>query len=184
VGTGNAVALTGRPDGYFRNETIKILMPPKLRAVERGLRTAGLGRQIDDFILSMNRAAERSAPLAKDIFWSAIRDMSFDDARHILGGGDTAATEYFRGKTSDELAIAFRPVVEHAMNEVGASRRWDELMRRARSVPFVRIQTLDINAYVVTQALDGLFHVLSEEERKIRTDPAARVTSLLKDVFR
>jgi hypothetical protein len=184
VGTGNAVALTGRPDGYFRNETIKILMPPKLRTVERGLRTAGLGRQVDDFIQSMNRAAERSAPLAKDIFWNAIRDMSFDDARHILGGGDTAATEYFRGKTSDELTVAFRPIVEQAMSEVGASRRWDELMRRARSVPFVRAQALDINAYVVTQALDGLFHVLSEEERKIRTHPAARVTSLLKEVFR
>jgi hypothetical protein len=184
VGTGNAVALTGRPDGYFRNETIKILMPPKLRTLERGLRTAGLGRQVDDFILSMNRAAERSAPLAKGIFWNAIREMSFDDARHILGGGDTAATEYFRGKTSGELTTAFRPVVEQAMNEVGASRRWEELMRRARSVPFVRAQALDINAYVVTQALDGLFHVLSEEERKIRTDPAARVTSLLKEVFR
>jgi uncharacterized protein DUF4197 len=184
VGTGNAVALTGRPDGYFRNAAIKIVMPPQLRRIESGLRTAGLGRLVDDFIVSMNRAAERSAPLAKDIFWNAIRQMTFDDARRILGGGDTAATVYFRGKTSDELTTAFRPVVEESMNEVGASRRWEELMRRARSVPFVRIQTLDIDAYVVTKALEGLFHVLSEEERKIRTDPAARVTSLLKQVFR
>jgi hypothetical protein len=184
VGTGNAVQLTGRPDGYFRNEAIKILMPARLRTIEKGLRTAGYGRQVDDFILSMNRAAERAAPTAKDIFWNAIRQLTFDDARHILSGGDSAATEYFRRKTSDELTVAFRPVVEQSMNEVGATRRYQDLTRRAQSVPFVHIQTLDIGAYVVAKALDGLFHVLSEEEKKIRTDPAARVTSLLKEVFR
>ena len=184
VGTGNAVHLTGRPDGYFRNEAIKIPMPAQLRTIEKGLRRVGYGRQVDDFILSMNRAAERAAPLAKDIFWTAIRRLTFDDARHILGGGDTAATEYFRGKTSGELTVAFRPVVEQAMNQVGASRRYQELTGRAKSVPFIHLQTVDIDAYVVAKALDGLFHVLGEEERKIRTDPAARVTSLLKEVFR
>jgi hypothetical protein len=184
VGTGNAVQLTGRPDGYFRNAAIKILMPEKLRTIEKGLRRVGYGRQVDDFILSMNRAAERAAPLAKDIFWNAIRQLTFDDARHILSGGDSAATDYFRGKTSDELTVAFRPVVEQSMNEVGATRRYEDVTRRAQSVPFVHIQTLDIGAYVVAKALDGLFHVLSEEEKKIRTDPAARVTTLLKEVFR
>jgi len=184
VGTGNAVQLTGRPDGYFRNAAIKILMPEKLRTIEKGLRRVGYGRQVDDFILSMNRAAERAAPLAKDIFWNAIRQLTFDDARHILSGGDSAATDYFRGKTSDELTVAFRPVVEQSMNEVGATRQYEDLTRRAQSVPFVHIQTLDIGAYVVAKALDGLFHVLSEEEKKIRTDPAARVTTLLKEVFR
>ena len=184
VGTGNAVQLTGRLDGYFGNQAIKILMPEKLRTIEKGLRRVGYGRQVDEFILSMNRAAERAAPLAKDIFWNAIRQLTFDDARHILSGGDSAATEYFRGKTSDELTAAFRPVVEQSMNEVGATRRYEDLTRRAQSVPFVHIQTLDIDAYVVAKALDGLFHVLSAEERKIRTDPAARVTSLLKEVFR
>jgi Protein of unknown function (DUF4197) len=184
VGTRNAVKLTGRPDGYFRNEAIKILMPERLHTIEKGLRRVGYGRQVDEFVLSMNRAAERAAPLAKDIFWNAIRQLSFDDARHILSGGDSAATEYFRRKTSDELTVAFRPVVEQSMNEVGATRRYEDLTRRAQSVPFVRIQTLDIGEYVVAKALDGLFHVLSDEERKIRTDPAARVTSLLKEVFR
>jgi hypothetical protein len=184
VGTGNAVQLTGRLDGYFRNDAIKILMPERLRPIEKGLRRVGQGRQVDDFVLSMNRAAERAAPTAKDIFWNAIRQLTFDDARRILSGGDSAATEYFRRKTSDELTAAFRPVVEQAMNEVGATRRYEELTRRAKSVPFVHIQTLDIAEYVVAKALDGLFHVLSEEERKIRTDPAARVTSLLKEVFR
>jgi hypothetical protein len=184
VGTSNAVKLTGKPDGYFKNEVIKILMPDKLRTVEKGLRAVGQGPQVDEFILSMNRAAERSAPLAKDIFWNAIKQMSFDDARKILGGGDTAATEYFRGKTSDKLTTAFRPVVERAMNEVGATRRYKELVGRAQSLPFGRTQALDIDAYVVTKALDGLFHVLGEEEMKIRKNPAARVTNLLKEVFR
>jgi Protein of unknown function (DUF4197) len=184
VGTGNAVRLTGRPDGYFRNAAIRIPMPAQLGTIEKALRRVGYGPQVDDFVLSMNRAAERAAPTAKDIFWNAIRQLTFDDARHILSGGDSAATEYFRRKTSDQLTVAFRPVVEQAMNEVGATRQYQDLTRRAQSVPFVHIQTLDIGAYVVAKALDGLFHVLSEEERKIRTDPAARVTSLLKDVFR
>lgn len=184
VGTSNAVQLTGRLDGYFRNDAIKILMPAQLRTIEKALRRVGQGRLVDDLVLSMNRAAERAAPLARDIFWGAIRQLTFDDARRILSGGDSAATGYFRGKTSDELTVAFRPVVEQAMNEVGATRRYEDLTRRARSVPFVRIQTVDIGEYVVAKALDGLFHVLSEEESKIRTDPAARVTSLLKEVFR
>lgn len=184
VGTGNAVQLTGGLDGYFRNDAIKILIPAQLRTIEKALRRVGQGRQVDDFVLSMNRAAERAAPLARDIFWNAIKQLTFDDARRILSGGDSAATEYFRGKTSDELTATFRPVVAQSMNEVGATRQYGDLARRARSVPFVHIQTMDIDAYVVAKALDGLFHVLSEEERKIRTDPAARVTSLLKEVFR
>ena len=184
VGTGNAVRLTGRVDGYFGNAAIKIPMPAQLRTPEKALRKVGYGRQVDDFILSMNRAAEHAAPRAKDIFFNAIRQMTFDDARQILGGGDTAATEYFRRKTSDELTTAFRPVVAQSMNEVGVTRQYKDLAKRAQSVPFVRIQTVDLEAYVVTKALDGLFHVVSEEERKIRTDPAARVTSLLKEVFR
>ena len=184
VGTGNAVRLTGRVDGYFRNEAIKIPMPAQLRTVDKRLRQVGYGRQVDDFILSMNRAAEGAAPLARDIFVNAIRQLTFDDARQILSGGDSAATEYFRRTTSDELTAAFRPVVEQSMNEVGTTRRYKDFTRRAQSVPFVRIQTVDLEAYVVTKALDGLFHVLSEEERKIRTDPAARVTTLLKEVFR
>jgi hypothetical protein len=159
-------------------------MPAKLRTIERGLRTAGAGRQVDEFILSMNRAAERSAPMARDIFWNAIKQMTFEDARAILGGGDTAATEYFRGRTSDELTTAFRPVVQQSTNEVGATRLYQDLTRRAQVLPFVRTQALDIDAYVVAQALHGLFHVLGEEERKIRTNPSARVTKLLQEVFR
>jgi len=184
VGTDNTVRSTGQPDGYFGNAAIKILMPEKLRTLEKGLRAVGYGEAVDDFVLSMNRAAERAAPHAKAIFWDAITEMSFEDARQILSGGDTAATDYFRDKTVDRLSAAFAPIVEEAMEEVGVTRQYNELVGRARALPFVKTELLDINHYVVAKALDGLFYVLAEEERKIRQDPAARVTNLLKEVFK
>ncbi len=183
IGAENTVNLTGRTDGYFGNPAIKIPMPDKLRTVERGMRAVGFGSQVDEFVLSMNRAAERAAPFAKQIFWDAITEMSFDDARKILSGSDTAATDYFKSRTSDKLATAFRPVVESSMNEVGATRKYKEMIGQYKDIPFVKNVTVDIDKYVVTKALDGLFHVLGDEERKIRTNPTARVTDLLKEVF-
>lgn len=183
IGTQNAVNLTGRLDGYFRNEVIKILMPEKLQTLEKGLRLVGYGPRVDEFVLSMNRAAERAAPRAKAIFWDAIGEMSFEDARKILNGGDTAATDYFQDKTTDRLAAAFRPVVDKVMNEVGVTRRYKELIGRYEAIPFVTSERFDIDQYVVTKALDGLFYVVGEEERKIRTNPTARVTDLLQEVF-
>lgn len=183
VGTANAVKVTGMTDGYFMNEAIRIGMPDKLRSVEKGLRMVGYGPQVDEFVLSMNRAAERAAPAAKDIFVGAIREMTFDDARRILGGGDTAATEYFRAKTSDRLKTAFRPVVEKSMKQSGVVQRYDDLIGRAGSLPFGAGVSLDINDYVVDRALDGLFYVIAQQEKDIRTNPAARVTDLLKGVF-
>ena len=183
IGAENAVNLTGKTDGYFGNPAIRIVMPSELRAVETAMRAVGFGSQVDEFVLSMNRAAERAAPSAKRIFWDAIAEMSFDDARKILSGSDTAATEYFRSKSSDKLAAAFRPVVESAMNEVGATRKYKEMIGRYQDIPFVKHVSVDIDRYVVTKALDGLFHVLGEEERKIRTNPTARVSDLLKEVF-
>jgi hypothetical protein len=158
-------------------------MPEKLQTLEKGLRLVGYGPQVDEFVLSMNRAAERAAPAAKQIFWDAIGEMTFDDARKILTGGDTAATQYFKGKTTDRLTSAFRPVVDQAMNEVGVTRQYKELVGRYQAIPFAKSESLDIDHYVVTKALDGLFYVVGEEERKIRTNPAARVTDLLKEVF-
>jgi hypothetical protein len=183
VGTENAVKLTGRPDGYFRNEAIKILLPEQLRTLERALRGVGLGGQVDELVLGMNRAAERAAPQAKQIFWDAIGVMTIDDARKILGGHDTAATDYFKTKTSDALGTAFRPIVQTSMREVGVTRQYTELYRRAQAIPFLNVEAYDLDRYVVIRALDGLFHVVGEEEKKIRTNPAARVTELLRDVF-
>jgi hypothetical protein len=183
VGTENTVNLTGKTDGYFMNQAIKILMPEKIHNLEKGLRAVGYGPQVDEFVLSMNRAAEKAAPLAKEIFWGAIGDMTFEDARKILSGPDTAATDYFKRKTSDKLTVAFKPEVDKAMNEVGVTRQYKELVGKYQTIPFMKSESFDIDQYVVTKALDGLFHVLGEEEKKIRTNPAARVTDLLKEVF-
>jgi hypothetical protein len=183
VGTDQAVKLTGTTNGYFSNQAIKILMPERLRTLETGLRAVGYGSEVDAFVLSMNRAAERAAPAARDIFVDAITGMSFDDARRILGGPDTAATDYFKKTTTDKLTAAFRPIVERAMNEVGVTRQYQDLVGQARAIPFFRTEAFDLDHYVVGKGLDGLFHVVAEEEKKIRTDPGARVTDLLRNVF-
>jgi Protein of unknown function (DUF4197) len=183
VGTSNAVQLTGRPNGYFSNQAIKILMPENLRTLEKGLRTVGYGPQVDELVLGMNRSAEKAAPAAKQIFLDAIGAMTFDDVNRIFRGSNTAATDYFKAKTSDKLTTAFRPVVEQSMNEVGVARQYKELLGRAQSIPFVKTESYDINQYVVTKSLDGLFYVVGDEERKIRTNPAARTTDLLREVF-
>ncbi|HKQ65287.1 MAG TPA: DUF4197 domain-containing protein [Methylomirabilota bacterium] len=183
VGTENAVKLTGKTDGYFGNKAIKILMPDRLKTVEKGLRTAGYGGEVDKLVLSMNRAAERAAPEAKQIFWDAIGKMSIDDAQRILNGTPTAATDYFKDKTSASLTMAFRPIVDKAMDEVGTARQYNELLGQAKAIPFLKTESYDLDRYVVGKALDGLFRVVGDEERKIRTDPAARVTTLMKEVF-
>ena len=180
VGAENAVARTGRLDGFFANEAIKILMPDRLRRVETGLRAVGYGPKVDEFILAMNRAAERAAAAAKPIFWDAIRSITIEDARSILTGGETAATDYFRNRTEEGLATAFRPIVEQATGEFGVTRQYKELVQ---GLPFGAIQAPDIDEYVVAKTLDGLFFVLGEEERKIRKDPAARITAILREVF-
>lgn len=183
VGTENTVNLTGRTDGFFRNQAIKILMPKTLRKLEKPLRMVGYGDQVDELVLSMNRAAERAAPFAKEIFWNAIAEMTFEDARKILAGSDTAATDYFKGTTTDKLVAAFRPVVDKSMNEVGVTRQYKKLVGRYEGIPFTKSVVFDVDQYVVKKAMDGLFYVLGQEEKKIRNNPAARVTDLLKEVF-
>jgi len=183
VATEKSVNLTGRPDGYFGNAAIKILMPEKLQTVETGLRMVGYGPQVDEFVLSMNQAAEQAAPAAKQIFIDAITGMTFDDAKKILSGGNTAATEFFKAKTTDSLMAAFKPVVDRTMGEVGVIRQYQALMGRIEAIPFAKSQTFDIDGYVTNKALDGLFHVVGEQEKLIRTNPAARTTALLQEVF-
>jgi hypothetical protein len=184
IGASKAVQLTGVKDGFAGNTAIKILMPEKLRPLEKGLRMIGQGKQIDDFELSMNRAAESAAPAAEPIFKRAITHMSFSDAHGILTGGNTAATDYFKRTTSEELTAAFRPVVEGAMGKTGVTQRYDELTKQMKNIPFGgQAPTFDINSYVVGKTLDGLFLMLGREEQKIRTNPGAQVTPLLKQVF-
>jgi hypothetical protein len=183
VGAEQSVKLTGRPDGYFGNPEIKILMPDNLRTLEKGLRMVGYGPKVDDFVLSMNRAAEAAAPAARKILIDAITAMTIEDARGILSGGDTAATNYFKGKTTPQLAAAFGPVVERSMAKNGVIGQYNQLTAQYQSIPFAKNQDLDISHYVVSKALDGLFYELGQQERKIRKDPAAQTTNLLREVF-
>jgi hypothetical protein len=183
VGTENAVFQTGTVDGFLRNQAIKILMPKPLQNIEQPLRLVGYGPQLDEFVVGMNRAAEKAVPFAKAIFWDAIGQMTFDDASKILNGSDTAATDYFKSRTSKKLHTAFRPSVETVMNDVGVNRQYNELIGRYQSVPFAQSIAFDVNQYVTEKATDGLFFVVAQEERKIRTNPTARVNDLLREVF-
>lgn len=183
VGANNAVSTTGRLNGYFTNEVIKILLPEPIKKVERGLRIAGMGSKLDELVLGMNRAAEAAAPYAKDIFGNAIREMTFSDAQKIFKGSDTAATDYFREKTSDKLMVQFKPPVTKVMGEVGVTKQFNQIFSQASRIPFLKMDKMDLESYVVDRSLFGLFYVLGQEETKIRRDPAARVTSILKDVF-
>lgn len=183
IGTANAVDATSRVDGYFANAAIRILVPEKMRKAADVLGKMGFRKEVDDFELSMNRAAEKAAPRAREFFVDALRQMTFEDARGILKGGDTAATDYFKSKTVAKIRDAFAPIVSSSMDEVGVTRSYKELMGRYTALPFVHAESMDLDRYVTEKALDGLFHVLGQEETKIRKDPAARVTDLLKQVF-
>jgi hypothetical protein len=183
VSTKNAVASTGKPDGFLKNEAIKILVPQKLRGIGNTMRLMGMGAQVDALEIGMNRAAELATPAAKQIFIGAITQMTFDDARKVLSGGDSAATEYFKEKSSDQLTEAFAPIVHQAMENVGVVRQYDQLMQNPMAARFARAENFDLDDYVVGKTVDGLFYVMAEEEKKIRKDPMAQTTALLREVF-
>jgi hypothetical protein len=183
IGTSKAVKTVSQNNGYLNNPKIKIPLPEQMRKAEGILRNIGFGSKVDEFELSMNRAAERAAPQAKSIYWDAIKAMTFSDAREILNGQDDAATQYFREKTTAQLQEAFQPKVNQAMSEVGVTQAYQTVDRKIRALPFTKSLSLDLDEYVTDKALDGLFVMLAAEEKKIREDPAARVTDLLKKVF-
>jgi len=184
TGTGKAVASVSKTDGYFGNQLIRILMPEKLQTAADLLGRFGFRQEVDDFVLAMNRAAEKAAPKAKEHFISALKAMSFEDARKILQGSDTSATEYFRSRTGTEIFTEFKPVVSSSLQDVGAVQSYRQLANSFKSIPFAGSFTdVDLDTYVTNKAVDGLFAMIGEEEKKIRTDPAARGTELLKKVF-
>jgi hypothetical protein len=183
VGTENAVSLVSKAGGYFGNEVIKILLPENIQKAAQLVAKMGYQKQVDDFILSMNSAAEKAAPKAVPYFVDAIKAMSIEDARKILSGSDTAATEYFKSKTSSKLYDAFKPSVSESMNQVGVTNAYNAMMDKVPSSPLGKPESVDLNHYVTTKALDGLFLMVGQEEQKIRTNPMARTTDLLKQVF-
>jgi len=184
VGTGNAVQTLSKSNGYFGDAAVKILLPEKMQKAVEVLKKAGYQKEVDDFVLSMNRAAEQAAPKARPIFEDAVKKMTFEDAQKIMKGNNTAATDYFKAKTSTQLTDAFKPVVADSMNQVGATKSYKALTDRYNSlVPFAKMDSFDLDSYVTKKSLDGMFLKVGQEEAKIRTNPAARTTDLLKKVF-
>jgi len=183
IGTEKAVQSVGQTDGYFTNQAVKILMPEKIQNVADTLGKFGFQKPVDDFVLSMNRAAEQAAPQAKGYFLDAVKAMTFEDAQGILKGGDTSATEYLKLKTYDKIHASFLPIVSENLDQVGGTRSYKDMISQFNSIPFMSSESLDLNQYVTDKAMAGLFVMVGEEEKKIRTDPTARVTDLLKSVF-
>lgn len=183
VGTGNAVTDVSQTDGYFGNPDIRIPLPGSIEKVQSLLQLAGYDSQVDAFLKSMNRAAERAAPEAKAVFWDAIKQMTFDDAKEILQGRDNEATLYFQEKTSGTLHQKFEPIIQSSMSEVGVTSYYQNLTSNVTNIPLLDESALDLDSYVTDKALDGLFYMVGQEEMKIRRNPTARATDLLKKVF-
>jgi hypothetical protein len=169
-------------DGYFANAAIKILMPEEAKKAEQKLRAIGLGKQVDEAILSMNRAAEDAAKSAAPIFVNAIKQMSIQDAAGILKGGDFAATDYLKDKTTSALTASFRPVIEKSLEKVDATKYWNTVFTAYNKFSANKINP-DLPAYVTEKALSGIFYQIAQEEQQIRKDPLARTSEILKKVF-
>ena len=183
LSTEKAIALVGKTDGYFGNQAIKILMPEKMRMVTDALGKMGMQKQVDEFILSMNRAAEKAAPKAASIFGDAIKNMNLEDAQKILNGGNTGATDYFKLKTSDSIYTEFKPIIAATMGEAGTTRLFENIMSKAKTLPLMSGIKFDLDDYVTKKSTDGLFVMLGQQEKMIRINPGARSTDLLKKVF-
>ncbi len=183
VGVQKGTAQLSATDGFFKNAAVKILLPPEAVKAEKTLRDMGLGTQVDEAILSMNRAAEDAAKSAAPIFVDAIKQMSIQDAEGILSGGDSAATSYLRKKTNTSLTNAFSPIIKQSLSKVDATQYWNTAFSAYNKVPFVKKVNTDLNAYVTEKALSGIFYQVALEEQKIRKNPAAQTTDLLKKVF-
>lgn len=184
IGSNNAGSQLSALNGYFGNQLIKIMMPPEVRQVEQTLRSIGMGSEVDKAILAMNRAAEDAAKKAAPIFVDAIRTITINDGLSILRGGNGAATNYLKGRTTQQLTNAFRPVIENSLRKVDATKYWSQVFTIYNRLPTTRNKVNpDLTGYVTERALNGLFITVEQEENKIRQNPSARVTDLLKKVF-
>ncbi len=183
IGVKRAVELASHPGGFLNNPQIHIPLPGELQARANLLRRVGLGSQVDALEKSMNIAAERASAEALPIFAKAITDMTFEDAKRLWKGGDTAITDYFRTKTFDSLYQKFRPIVHETMAQVGVVQLYNSLLSNSLAKMAIANTDLDLDNYVTKKGLDGLFILLAQEEKEIRKNPAARTTTLLKKVF-
>jgi len=182
-GSAAAVARLGVENGYFANPNVKIPLPPSLQRVERGLRAFGMRRQTDELVLTMNRAAEAAVPEAKQLLVDAVKTMSVQDAKGILGGGDTAATEYFRRSTRSQLVQRFLPIVKQATDRVGLAQQYNALAGQGVALGLVKEDQASIESYVTQKALDGLYFMIGEQEKAFRQDPVGATSDIVRKVF-
>ena len=178
-----AVALLGAPDGFLGNDKVRIPLPGYLDDAAKWLRTFGQGARVDELVTSMNRGAEAAVPMAKELLVKAVQSMSVSDAKGILSGGDTAVTEFFASKTRPALAVKFLPVVTKATEKVGLADKYNQLAGKASELGLLKKEDANIQQYVTGKALDGLFLMISEEEKKIRQNPVAYGSAILSKVF-
>lgn len=182
-GASKAVALLGKQDGFLKNPKVKIPMPDGLRQAEKLMRTFGMKKQADELITSMNRAAEAAVPEAKELLVGAVKDMSVEDAKKILTGGETSGTEYFKGKTSTQLKERFKPIVQKAMDKVGLAKTYEKFASKGAQYGVISKEDADLDNYVTQKTLDGLFTMVAEEEKAIRKNPVGAAGDLAKKVF-
>ncbi len=183
LGAKNAALKASRVDGFYKNPLIFIPFPPEAKAMKTTLEALGLKKQVGEFIKTLNRAAEEAAKKAAPIFLQAIKSLTIQDGFQILRGGDDAATQFLQRKTSSQLKAAFRPVVKNAIDTVGVAQYWKPLATRYNQLPFVPRVNPNLDSYVTDRAVSGLFKLIAQEERKIRKNPTARVTDILRRVF-
>ena len=182
-GSQAAIAVLGRTDGFLGNARVKIPLPDSLERAERFLRRVGMGSYADELVVGMNRAAEAAVPEAKALLVDSIRKMTLRDAKGILSGGDTAATDYFRRTTRERLHARFLPIVEKATAKVQLAQTYEQYADTAASFGLLRKEDADLDAYVTAKALDGLYLTIAEEEKKIRKDPVSAGSAILRKVF-
>ena len=182
-GTQKAVTSLGRTDGYFGNEAVRILLPESLQKLESPLRLAGQGKLLDDLVLAMNRAAEKAVPQAANILSDAVRAMTVQDAKDVLAGPQDSATQYFRKSSGAKIGEMMQPIINKAMESVGVVKAYNKLTANPIAASVAQSYGMDLNGYVNAKAQDGLFTLIAQEEKNIRSNPAARTTDILKKVF-
>ena len=182
-GISKGADLVSATDGYFKNPEIKIPFPPEVRKVETKLRQMGMGKTIDNFVLTLNRAAEEAAKEAKPIFIEAIKQITIDDALSLLKGNPDAATQFLKRTTTASLKQKFSPIVQAALDKTSATKYYKDITSTYNKIPLVTKVNPDLNAYATDKAIEGLFIMIAKEEKNIRENPVARTTDLLKKVF-
>jgi hypothetical protein len=182
-GSAAAVSLLGKENGYFANSQVKIPLPKSIQKIEGALRFMGKKKEADDLVLAMNRAAEAAVPEAKALLVEAVKSMSVQDAKSILTGGDTAATEYFRRTTQTELGERFLPIVKQVTDRVGLAQQYNSLAGQGASFGLVDKDEATVENYVTTKALDGLYFMIAEQEKKFRQNPVGATSDIVKRVF-